>query len=360
MSEGRLILEISSYPPPHAGWAVRVAQVRRRLEQEGHTCVVLNIGESRRVPSPDYETVENGWVYLRKVWRFCRAGFLVHTHANGESPKGIVLALAGQVLASVAGRGSVLTFHAGIDQVYFPREKAPALVPIFRLLFGLPRAVICNAEAIKARIVAYGVQPAKVACIPAFSRQYLDFVRVELPADIEAFFGAHPRVLFSYLAMRPVYHPEVLAEAFVQVAAQAGDAGLFLCGVTGHGEDVLLGRVRERLRAGGVESRVHIAGDLTHDQFLTALTRSVLYVRTHVSDGVCSSVLEALALGVPVIACENGMRPPGVATYPPPDAGALARLLDATLVRGTSHRDAVATAGVEDTITREVELLCST
>jgi glycosyltransferase involved in cell wall biosynthesis len=40
-------------------------------------------------------------------------------------------------------------------------------------------------------------------------------------------------------------------------------------------------------------------------------------------------VLESLALGIPVIASENGSRPSGVITYPETDAAALcARMLD--------------------------------
>jgi hypothetical protein len=57
------ILEITSYPPPRAGWGIRVEYLKHRLEAEGHTCTVLNLGTSRTIPSPEYETV------LRRVPR---------------------------------------------------------------------------------------------------------------------------------------------------------------------------------------------------------------------------------------------------------------------------------------------------
>ena len=44
MTPRRKILQISSYPPPRAGWAVRVEFLKRQLLAEGHDCVVLNIG----------------------------------------------------------------------------------------------------------------------------------------------------------------------------------------------------------------------------------------------------------------------------------------------------------------------------
>jgi hypothetical protein len=72
---------------------VRVQFLKRHLEQYGHECVVLNIGSSRAIRSPEYETVLGGWDYVRKVWRFSRQGFVAHVHVNGASPKGFVLAI---------------------------------------------------------------------------------------------------------------------------------------------------------------------------------------------------------------------------------------------------------------------------
>jgi glycosyltransferase involved in cell wall biosynthesis len=56
-------------------------------------------------------------------------------------------------------------------------------------------------------------------------------------------------------------------------------------------------------------------GEVGHDEFLTLISRSDLFVRTPLTDGVCSSVLEAMYLGIPVVAADNGSRPAGVVTY---------------------------------------------
>ena len=63
-----------------------------------------------------------------------------------------------------------------------------------------------------------------------------------------------------------------------------------------------------------------LLGNLTHDQFLTLLSRCFAYLRTPECDGVAASVLESIALGVPVVASENGRRPEGVITYGDVDA----------------------------------------
>lgn len=349
------ILEISAYPPPHAGWAIRVRHVRERILADGHECVVLNIGESRRVPGAEYETVENGWVYVRKIWRHARSGFLVHMHANGESPKGFVLTLVALLLARLARTPSVLTFHAGVDQLYFPREKAPRLAWIFQLMFRMPARVICNSEAVRRLIVDdYGIEPERVVPIPAFSAQYVVFERAPLPEALEHFLGAHEECLFCYLALRPVYHPEVLLEAFDRVSRRRPKVGLVLCGATGHGDPAVAAKVEKLLGAPQLATRVIAVGDLTHDQFLTAMTRCRAYVRTHVSDGVCSSVLEALTLGVPVIASDNRTRPEGVLTYPVDDAPALSELMIEVL---EGRHSAGGSAPLQDTVVTETELL---
>ena len=57
---------------------------------------------------------------------------------------------------------------------------------------------------------------------------------------------------------------------------------------------------------------------------MTALSQATVCVRTHQRDGISSSVLEALALGVPVVAADNPMRPSQVHTYQADDPQDLA------------------------------------
>ena len=52
-------------------------------------------------------------------------------------------------------------------------------------------------------------------------------------------------------------------------------------------------------------------GSIPHETFLNMLSRSIAYIRTPMTDGVCSSVLESLKLKVPVLASDNGTRPHG-------------------------------------------------
>ena len=82
------VLEISSYPPPRAGWGIRVTFVKEALLEAGHACEVLNIApESRRIPSDEYLTSMNGLDYTWKCFKYSLKGYRVHMHLNGNSPK---------------------------------------------------------------------------------------------------------------------------------------------------------------------------------------------------------------------------------------------------------------------------------
>jgi len=357
MSKRKRILQVASYPPPRTGWSVRVQFLKEYLEQHGHECVVLNLGPNRKIPSTEYETVLGLWDYVRKLWRFSRHGFVAHVHTNGASMKGFVLTITAEILNLAAGGRCFMTFHAGVDQQYFPKPKYPVLYPVFWLMFALAKTIICNSNEVKAKIVEYGVNPDKVVPIPAFSLQYLQSTSGTLPQQLEEFYQRCPVVILCYTKIRPVFYPETVLEGFARLAAGRREVGLVVCGTAGFMDPDLWSRVEARLAAVDLHDRVVVVDDLPHEAFLNALARATVYLRSHISDGVCSSIMESLALGVPVVASENGTRPPGVITYPAEDAEALANTLGAVLDRRDEIVATMKRPEVADTLAEEARLL---
>ena len=353
------ILEITSYPPPRAGWGVRVEFLKQHLEAAGHECVVLNIGKSRNIPSTEYETVGGAADYVRKVWRFCRSGFTTHVHINGSTAKGLVLTIAAQLLNLLWGKRCVLTFHAGVKQVYFPRSQAPMLWPVFWFMFMLPRTIICNNDAVKAKIREYGIPSRKIRPIPAFSRQYLEAEAESLDERIEAFYRRFEHVVFTYVRVREGFYLETLVDGFARLAAGRADVGLVICGVAGEIDPGLWRKVEQGIAGHGLGDRICIVDDLPHEYFLAALKQSSLYLRTPTSDGVASSVLEALAMGVPVVAAENGTRPAGTITYAPTDGASLAAAVDRVLSNREQAVAAIPPVPIRDTLHEEATLLAT-
>jgi hypothetical protein len=104
-----------------------------------------------------------------------------------------------------------------------------------------------------------------------------------------------------------------------------------------------------------------LLGNLPHDDFLTLLSQCSAYLRTPACDGVSSSVLESLALEIPVVASENGRRPSGVLTYVEDDPADLCDKLEhlitnyADIKRHTHlHSPANNTARMADWILEQV------
>lgn len=354
------ILEVTSYPPPRAGWGIRVEFLKKRLEADGHSCVVLNIGTSRAIPSTEYETVLGGSDFVKKVWRYSRQGYTVHAHANGDALKGLLLALLAQAINLIWGRRCFLTFHAGAIQRFFPQDRSLRHVPLFWLLFAIPKRIICNSEAVKAKIRDYGVPAGKIVPIPAFSRQYMEFVPRPLPDHLNAFLARYQHIAFAYVRMRPLFYPLTMIDGLAELVRRQPAAGLVVCGaLSGHQDGGVWESVQARIRERGVEDQICMVEDLDHDAFLTALQRSTMYLRTPITDGVASSVLESIALGVPVVACENGTRPPGVLTYRADDPVEMAAQMERVILDRPRIVAGLSQAAVPDTLLDEVALLTS-
>lgn len=350
---GTRVLEIGNYPPPRCGWSVRTAFLVERLRESGAECEVLNIGPSRRQVRPGCVDVQGPIDYLRKLVRFARQGYRFHVHTNGDSWKGFLVSTGALVVGRLFSPPPVLTFHAGMEQRYFPRRSLQYRL-LFRLLFGLPGAVVCNSEPVKDAIAGYGIDPSRIHAIPAFSRRYVEEGEIssEPPPDVRAFAASHSPLLVCYAYYRPEFELDKLLHVLRSLAKEWPEIGLVMVGhLDGHDPYLELAAELD------VSGHVLFTGDLTHGDFLATLQAGDVYVRTHLRDGVSSSVLEALALGTPVVAAENESRPPDALTYQGDDSEALERTLRRCL-RNSPLGDKES-IHAEDTLTSEVRVLLS-
>src|SRR5690349_12938881 len=199
------ILQIGNWPPPVCGWSMSLVGLRKELESRGWDCQVMNLNENRRVKSPQYIDVQNGWDYFRKVLRLVRRGYAVHVRVNGETKKGYVLALSALLLARFWRLAALLTYCGGHQQSFFPAPKRSLRHGAFSLLFRVAARIYCNSEAVKAAILTTAIAPEKVVPIPHFSNQYVQFAPVPLPGEVQEFCRRHDAVFFVYLCYRKEY-----------------------------------------------------------------------------------------------------------------------------------------------------------
>jgi glycosyltransferase involved in cell wall biosynthesis len=347
------ILHIGNYPPPVCGWSLHIKLVHESLLRGGADSRVMDIGPGRRIEGRDCLPVKGGFDYAWKLLTHRLRGFKFHVHLNGDSWKGYTLALAAVLLGRATGKPAGVSMQAGPSQMYFPRQRG-FWRWAFRLLFTASGEIICDHEPVKAAIETYGIPGRKVHAISPFSVEYTEDDPAPLPAAVEDFLRGHEPRLFSYSMFRPEFTIEALWEAFGAVRKRYPQAGLLLAGPQDVPDDV-----RRSLRQMELESSVLMPGNLPHAQFLTAVQRSDVFVRTHLRDGVCASVLEALNLGVPVVAAEDGLRPPSVVTYAPGDGRDLAAKLESLLGDLPGARGRVQRPDLDSHLDREVDVMLS-
>lgn len=307
------ILLIGNYPPPMCGWAMQTQLVAEELRARGIQCSVLNLNENRKLENSGCIDVQNAGDYIRKVWRHLARGYHLNVDVNAKSPKGYALALAAALMARLVNRPASLTFRGGVPQKFFPRRDQPALFWAFRALFGLAGGIACDDEHIKKAIASYGVPSEKIAAILPFSPQYVTFGQVTVPEIVEEFLRTHSPVWLSYACFREEYALPVARSAVAEYRARFPKAGFIWVGFPA--KELTLAQDYVNSWSAQERGSVLICGNVPHAQFLTLMSRCRGYLRTPACDGVAASVLEALALGIPVVASENGRRPSGVVTY---------------------------------------------
>lgn len=306
------ILQIGNYPPPACGWAVQTKLLKEEIRRRGHICEVLNINECRKIKSPEYVDVQNGIDYVYKLCRFAMKGFRFQVNVNGQSKPGYLLALIALLIARLTGQFSTLSWRGGLQQKYFPREKGWVRWT-YRQLFQLAGSISCDSVPVKRAIESYGVQPHRIVAIPPFSRQNLSFRIVPLSREVEAFLSRCNHVFFCYVSYRQEYELPTLREAMCNFRKGYPSAGFIWLGFPSKE----MPAVEQYVATWSPDERngLLLLGNLPHDEFLSLLSRCTAYLRTPVCDGVAASVLESLALGIPVVASENGTRPRAVVTY---------------------------------------------
>lgn len=331
------VLQLGPYPPPHGGVQSNLVAIRKFLLKRNIPCAVINITRNRKA---DAEAVYYPQSSVELLELLLRLKYdIVHLHLGGMLTRRLLgLSL---VCCLMPKTKSVLTFHSG---GYPSSPRGSKLGRNSLAGFVLRRFD---------RVI--GVNPAIVEFfgklgVPAERRRLIyphslsaDWTESQaLPDSLANFFKSHSPLLISVGLLEKEYDLPLQIEVLGQVRQQFPNAGLLMIG-----SGSLEAQLRSQIAAQSYSSHILLSGDVAHKDTLQAIRQSDVMLRTTLYDGDAVSVREALYLGIPVIASDNGMRPAGVRLIPSSNLDALVNEIQDVL--STAGEQSGSTAPVDET-----------
>ena len=306
------VLQLGPYPPPHGGVQSNLVAIRKYLQKRGYASGVVNITRHKQPEREDLYFPQGPLATLRLLARLPYQ--IVHLHVGGIYPLR-VMALS-LFCCWFPGRRTVMTFHSGgfpSSPEGLAARKWSALGFVLR---QFDHVIAVNGE-LATLMGKYGVKPERVSTIRPDSFDP-SAMSAELPEKLGGFYKTHGPVFLSVGLLEPEYDLGLQIAVMAAVRERLPGAGLVIIG-----SGSLEAELRAKIAASPVRDHILLAGDVAHGGTLRAIEKCTALWRTTLYDGDAVSVREALWLGTPVIASDNGMRPEGVRLIPKENAEAL-------------------------------------
>ncbi len=306
------VLQLGPYPPPNGGVQSNIVAIRRYLTGKGIRSGVINLTRHREVREEGVyhptTALETALLLLRLPYR------VLHFHLGGiVTARMLGLSL---LLCWLPKRKAVLTFHSG-GYPSTPEGKRAKPRSFNGFVFRRFDRVIAVNPAIADMMRRYGVDEERIRLICPAAIDPTEIAE-SLPEKVAEFYARHQPVLVSVGLLEAEYDLPLQIEVLGKVRERLAGAGLVMIG-----SGSLERELREQIAAQPWREHILLAGDLPHAVTLRAIGEADVLLRTTRYDGDAVSVREALYLGTPVIATDNGMRPEGPRLIPVGDGVAL-------------------------------------
>ena len=314
----RRILIVGDYPPPYGGLSVQVASLRHRLDARADTEVeVLDIGARRRERRPGCIPATGPLGLATTILSHVRRGFTPHVHTNGHNRRSWLVLLGCAAVAAAGGRRAVVSLGSG-SMPAFVEAAGPSMRALAHAALSAVSAVIVRNHRARETLQAFGVPPQKLVVLPGFYGVAAEEIG-RPSADVASFRRQHDPLIGAISSLGPEYGIALLLDAAARLRPKYPRLGLVLLGP-------------DRLDDGCPRWALPV-GECERPALLAAMQMLDVFVRPTYFDGDASSVREALALGVRVVASDTDFRPEGVGRFPCGDADALAGAIEASLAR---------------------------
>lgn len=318
------VLQLGPYPPPYGGVSRNMTAIRAELLASGHQCSIIATSRSTRIDEePDVYHPRTPF-QLIKLLSSLKYDVL-HLHIGGEIPPRVLALML--FCTSFAPARSVLTLHSG-GYPFSTDGLAASSGSVRGFIFRRFSRVIGVNRSMAEMLGRYGVKKDRIRVILPYSLHLPDKT-VDIPGELRDFVSNHEPCLLSTSLLEREYDVALQIEALGEILKEVPQAGLVIAG-----GGTLERELKEKINSTGYADHIFMTGDVDHGIALNLTDECDILLRTTRYDGDAISVREALFLGTPVIATDNGMRPDGVELIPVGDAGALAGKIKTIAHRG--------------------------
>ena len=343
------VVQIGPFPPPHGGVQSNIIAIRSHLRAHGARSSIINITRFREAREDD---VHHPASAVALVWLLARLRCdILHLHVGGNLTTRL-LAL-GLLCTWIPGTRTVLTFHSG----GFPgSERGRSMRRSGFAGFVLRRfdRLIAVNEEIAQFFARLGCNATRVERIRPDAVPAVDAdpgAADPVPEVVREFVAQHDPVILSVGGLEPEYDVPLQIELVGRVVSRHSRAGLAIIG--GGSMET---EIQELIAARPWAHHVLLCRDVPHPATLRLIAESRVLLRTTHYDGDSIAVREALHLGTPVIASDNGMRPAGVRLVPARDLDALDAAVEQVLAEPGAARRATRVSGDDRNIARVADV----
>jgi glycogen(starch) synthase len=323
------VLQLGPYPPPHGGVQSNLVAIRTFLLHQGIPCAVINITRHRKPASDNVYYPRTAFALMRLLPQLDYD--IIHLHVGGMLSWRL-LGL-GLVCTLLPGSKSVMTFHSG-GYPSTPEGKSIGQNSLAGFVLRRFDGVIGVNPEIISFLERLGVSSTRIRLIYPHSFLPEQQTSSALPEPLASFFATHNPVLISVGLLEPEYDLLLQIEALGQVRQKYPKGGLVMIGSGSLEQDL-----RCKIRGQPFAQHILLCGDVPHVATMQTISRAHVMLRTTLYDGDAVSVREALHVGTPVIASDNGMRPAGVRLIPKSDLPALLHAINESLAQPALRKE---------------------
>lgn len=332
-----LVLCMYMYPPHAGGAEIQAYYVSNKLVEDGNDVHVISTGPTKQVENQDKTLFKQSFV-RHKLRRFpgnlayvLKMFLLAYLLRNEVDVVQVHIAdmpmVPAFLLSKIANKPYVVTCHGSDIRIL---QRNTFVKFFWEIMLKNASKVVSISKEIKDILVnEYGLPSQSIKIITnGYDEEWVKRHLVETSNS-----ASRENLSLVFVgSLRKVKDPLNLIEVFKIVSERVKNVNLQIVG-----EGPLRQAVERKIEEYGLQDRVTLHGEVTHQRALEILASSAIYVLTSVEEAQSISLIEAMALGKPVVATSVGGVPEivldgmnGLLT-PPRLPGRMAQLIEQLL-----------------------------